>query len=248
MTEPLESRQVTGTGDGEAGINLTGDYGQDFDDESNGDPATAMTDLKARKAVLIGEFTKIRRRALVLIASENSKIETIDVVVRQLNKAYDVALSACGELFSDAGDKQQRAKVVNEMEILESQLSKALDRLMDARGAEIQQDSARDREYNSEMHLLRSSLGTADLTEDTLEQEQQAAGDREYDFTNCGERFAYTALEATAVSVVVNPPRSAPVSGQGYLVPPATAADYPAQSSASKTSSVSTSATGSRST
>ena len=42
------------------------------------------------------------------------------------------------------------------------------------------------------------------LTEDTLEQEQEAAGDRGYNSMNLDERFGYAPLEPPSVSEEVN--------------------------------------------
>ena len=165
--------------------------GQDSEDDADID--VDVTELKALKVMLKGEFTKVRRGALVTIRNPSISVEFLEEEVSRLTESYDRAMRVLGDLtgaYSSEGDKIHRAKVVGEMEKLEEQFSEAVDRLTHAmREIEVREE-VRYREEREDSEQWGGEPHDHELRDDEEIEQEHARSDTQY------ARFGFEAMQA----------------------------------------------------
>ena len=122
-----------------------------------------ITEMKALKATLKGEFTKLRRGVIVRLRNPSSHIESLEEEASRITDSYDQVYTALDNLaraYSGEGNERNRAKVADEMATLEEQFTETVGRLM--RTMQEVEDSEEHRRNHRGMEYREPGRGGSD--------------------------------------------------------------------------------------
>ena len=122
-----------------------------------------ITEMKALKATLKGEITKLRRGVIVRLRNPSSHIESLEEEASRITDSYDQVYSALDNLaraYSGEGNERNRAKVADEMATLEEQFTETVGRLM--RTMQEVEDSEEHRRNHRGMEYREPGRGGSD--------------------------------------------------------------------------------------